>query len=245
MLTFARGVEGTRVLVQLKHLVREVERIATETFPRSIRVQVRMVRQPWLVRGDPTQLQQVLMNLCVNARDAMPQGGVLTLRLENQTLGEDAGRVHVKAKAGPYTVVSVQDTGVGIAPELLDKIFDPFFTTKPVGQGTGLGLATVLGIVESHGGFVTVESEVGRGSTFSVYLPGLPQEKTGDTELQQRPSPQRGWGGSVCWWWMMNRRCGRLRQRSCGRTGTNPCWRRTGRRPWRCGSGTGRRSARW
>ena len=197
VLTFARGVEGTRVLVQLKHLVREVERIATETFPRSIRVQVRMVRQPWLVRGDPTQLQQVLMNLCVNARDAMPQGGVLTLRLENQTLGEDAGRVHVKAKAGPYTVVSVQDTGVGIAPELLDKIFDPFFTTKPVGQGTGLGLATVLGIVESHGGFVTVESEVGRGSTFSVYLPGLPQEKTGDTELQQRPSPQRGGGQCV------------------------------------------------
>lgn len=197
VLTFARGVEGARVLLQLKHLVREVERIVTETFPRSIRVQVRMERQPWLVQGDPTQLQQVLMNLCVNARDAMPEGGVLTLRLENVRLDEAGARVHVKARPGPYTVMSVQDTGVGIPPELLDKIFDPFFTTKPVGQGTGLGLATVLGIVESHGGFVTVESEVGRGSTFAVYLPALPQAQSGDTGLRERPTPGRGKGQRV------------------------------------------------
>jgi PAS domain S-box-containing protein len=197
VLTFARGVEGARVLLQLKHLVREVERIVTETFPRSIRVQVRMERQPWLVQGDPTQLQQVLMNLCVNARDAMPEGGVLTLRLENVRLDEVGARVHVKARPGPYTVMSVQDTGVGIPPELLDKIFDPFFTTKPVGQGTGLGLATVLGIVESHGGFVTVESEVGRGSTFAVYLPALPQAQAGDTGLRERPTPGRGKGQRV------------------------------------------------
>ncbi|MCS7090712.1 MAG: PAS domain S-box protein [Verrucomicrobiota bacterium] len=198
VLTFARGVEGTRVLVQWKHLVREVERIITETFPRSIQVQVRMTRRPWLVRGDPTQLQQVLMNLCVNARDAMPQGGLLTLRLDNQTLGEaEAQRLHVKARPGPYTVLSVQDTGVGIPAELLDKIFDPFFTTKPLGQGTGLGLATVLGIVESHGGFVLVESEVGKGSVFSVYLPALPQEEMGDTDLQPRSAPGRGQGQRV------------------------------------------------
>jgi CheY-like chemotaxis protein len=156
-----------------------------------------MERQPWLVQGDPTQLQQVLMNLCVNARDAMPEGGVLTLRLENVRLDEAGARVHVKARPGPYTVMSVQDTGVGIPPELLDKIFDPFFTTKPVGQGTGLGLATVLGIVESHGGFVTVESEVGRGSTFAVYLPALPQAQAGDTGLRERPTPGRGKGQRV------------------------------------------------
>ncbi|MGA4580026.1 PAS domain S-box protein [Limisphaera sp. VF-2] len=197
VLTFARGVEGTRVLLQLKHLVREVERIITETFPRSIQVQVRMTRQPWLVRGDPTQLQQVLLNLCVNARDAMPQGGTLTLRLDNQTIEADPERVHPRAKAGPYVVMSVQDTGVGIPAELLDKIFDPFFTTKPVGQGTGLGLATVLGIVEAHGGFVLVESQVGRGSTFSVHLPALPHEQGGDTSLRPKPAARRGQGQKI------------------------------------------------
>ena len=197
VLTFARGVEGTRVLLQLKHLVREVERIIAETFPRSIRVQVRMARQPWLVRGDPTQLQQVLLNLCVNARDAMPQGGTLTLRLENQALEREPERVHPKAKAGPYVVLSVEDTGVGIPEELLDKIFDPFFTTKPVGQGTGLGLATVLGIVESHGGFVLVESQVGRGSTFSVYLPALPQEQATDPALKPSKPARRGQGQRI------------------------------------------------
>lgn len=197
VLTFARGVEGTRVLLQLKHLVREVERIIMETFPRSIQVQVRMARQPWLVRADPTQLQQVLLNLCVNARDAMPQGGTLTLRLENRTIEAAPERVHPKAKTGPYVVLSVQDTGVGIPAELLDKIFDPFFTTKPVGQGTGLGLATVLGIVEAHGGFVLVESQVGQGSTFSVYLPALPHEQGGDTSLGSKPAARRGQGQKI------------------------------------------------
>lgn len=171
VLTFARGVEGTRVLLQPKHLIQEIERIITETFPRSIRIEVHLCKQPGVVTGDATQIQQVLMNLCVNARDAMPQGGLLKIQLDKAELQGDQTRLHPKAKAGNYVVIRVTDTGVGIPAELLDKIFDPFFTTKPLGHGTGLGLPTVLGITESHGGFVHVDSEPGRGTTFHVYLP--------------------------------------------------------------------------
>jgi PAS domain S-box-containing protein len=190
VLMFARGVEGLRVLIQPKHLVEEMERIGRETFPRSLHIQTQICKQPWLITGDATQLQQVLMNLWVNARDAMPQGGTLTARVDNVTVGPEDVRSHPKAKPGPYVVISVIDTGTGIAPELMDKIFDPFFTTKPIGQGTGLGLPTVLGIVESHGGFLHVDSEVGKGTVFKIYLPAVPAEKEGvgnDTEFTSLP----------------------------------------------------------
>jgi two-component system cell cycle sensor histidine kinase/response regulator CckA len=171
MLMFARGAEGARVPLQPKHLVTEIERIARETFPRSIHIQTRICRHPPLFDGDTTQIQQVLLNLCVNARDAMPQGGRLTIGVERTEVGADALRLNPKAKAGSYVVISVTDTGTGIPPELMDKIFDPFFTTKPLGHGTGLGLPTVLGIIHGHKGFVQVESKVGKGTTFQVYLP--------------------------------------------------------------------------
>src|SRR5262249_36949131 len=118
-----------------------------------------------------------------------PHGGTLTARVENVTLTEEEVRPQPKAKPGRYVVISVIDTGTGIAPELMDKIFDPFFTTKPVGQGTGLGLPTVLGIVESHGGFLLVDSEVGKGTTFKVYLPAAASEKedSHDTEFTSLP----------------------------------------------------------
>ncbi|HEX4264108.1 MAG TPA: PAS domain S-box protein [Verrucomicrobiae bacterium] len=177
VLMFARGVEGLRVLIQPKHLIEEMERIGRETFPRSIHIQTQVCKQPWLITGDATQLQQVLMNLWVNARDAMPDGGTLTARVDNVTVGPEDVLSHPKAKPGPYVVISVTDTGTGIAPELMDKIFDPFFTTKPIGQGTGLGLPTVLGIVESHGGFLRVDSEIGKGTVFKVHLPAVPAEK--------------------------------------------------------------------
>jgi two-component system cell cycle sensor histidine kinase/response regulator CckA len=150
VLTFARGVEGTRVLLHPKHLVTEIERIACETFPRSIHIQTQVCRQPWLFQGDATQIQQI-------------EG--------------DQVSIHPKAQPGPHVVISVVDTGTGIAPELMDKIFDPFFTTKPLGHGTGLGLPTVLGIVQGHNGFVQVESQVGKGTTFHVYLPATLAEK--------------------------------------------------------------------
>ena len=171
VLMFARGAEGTRVLLQPKHLITEVERIATETFPRSIHTQTRVCKNPPLFTGDSTQMQQVLLNLCVNARDAMPEGGTLTIGVEPVQLEGDAVRINPKAKPGAYVVFSVTDTGTGIPPDLMDKIFDPFFTTKPLGHGTGLGLPTVLGIVQGHHGFIHVESKAGAGTTFQVYLP--------------------------------------------------------------------------
>jgi len=191
VLTFARGVEGVRVPLQPKHLLEEIDRIARETFPRSLYIQTYVCKQPWLITGDATQIQQVLMNLWVNARDAMPQGGTLTARVDNLEvgLGDPELQSHPKAKPGPYVVISVIDTGTGIPPELMDKIFDPFFTTKPVGQGTGLGLPTVLGIVESHGGFLHVDSEVGKGTVFKVYLPAVSTEKeeSHETEFTSLP----------------------------------------------------------
>ena len=174
---FARGVEGSRVTLQPRQLVQEMERITRETFPKTLDVVIDSCKQPWPIKGDATQLQQVLMNLCVNARDAMPDGGTLTLTVKNKKLEENEPRPHPKAHAGRYTVLSVSDTGTGIPPELVDKIFDPFFTTKPMGHGTGLGLPTVVSIVESHGGFMTLESELGKGTTFDVHFPAAAVER--------------------------------------------------------------------
>ncbi len=197
MLMFARGVEGQRLMLNPKHLIMEMERIARETFPRSIEVQVRLPRETCTLLGDATQIQQVLMNLCVNARDAQPQGGALTLGLRKVQLDETTTGIHPKARPGVYVVISVADTGPGIPPELMDKIFDPFFTTKPLGQGTGLGLATVLGIVENHGGFVQVESQPGKGATFQVYLPAvLADNDHGDVKVKAT-SPAKGNGELV------------------------------------------------
>lgn len=188
VLMFARGVEGERLLINPKHLIMEMERIARETFSRSIEVRAVLPREACILLGDATQIQQVLMNLCVNARDAMPRGGMLTVTLEKIELDEAGAGIHIKAKPGPYVVISVADTGTGIPPELMDKIFDPFFTTKPVGQGTGLGLATTLGIAEKHGGFIHVESVPEKGTTFNVYFPAAPSEQE---EIA------KGWGQAV------------------------------------------------
>lgn len=171
ILAFSRGAEGERKEVQLKHLILEQVKISKDTFPRSITVQTKGLHQLFPVQGDSTQLYQVLMNLCVNARDAMPNGGVLTIEAENLELDEHAASVHIEAKPGPYVLLTVTDTGSGITPEIMERIFDPFFTTKELNKGTGLGLSTSIGIVKSHGGFMTVYSEVGKGTSFKVYLP--------------------------------------------------------------------------
>jgi two-component system, cell cycle sensor histidine kinase and response regulator CckA len=176
ILAFARGVGGEPALLELGKLLAEVQSLASETFPRSIRIQSSVQQELHPVIGNATQLHQVLLNLCVNARDAMPHGGSLRLAVHNVLLDKASTRWQTEPVSGAFVLLSVEDTGHGIPPELLEQIFDPFFTTKELGKGTGLGLSTVLGIVKSHGGFLDVDSEVGKGTTFKIYLPAALSE---------------------------------------------------------------------
>ena len=165
VLSFARGVEGEYISLQPAHLIKEIIKILADTCRKASRSHSRLTRI-CNVSGDATQLHQVLMNLCVNARDAMPHGGKLRIEAENVEIDEHYARMNVEARPGKYVSVGVVDTGVGIPEQNLSKIFDPFFTTKEHGHGTGLGLSTVAGIVRSHGGFINVYSEMGRGAQF-------------------------------------------------------------------------------
>jgi two-component system, cell cycle sensor histidine kinase and response regulator CckA len=171
ILSFSRGVGGEHQLLHLKPIIREMSQLAEKTFPRTIKIETRIATELPTVVGNHTQLHQVLLNLCVNARDAMPMGGSLvidaqTTALEKAHLPKDSG-----LSPGQYVRLQVSDTGEGIPAEVREKIFDPFFTTKEIGKGTGLGLSTVMGIIKTHGGFLNFSSEVGRGTTFNVYLP--------------------------------------------------------------------------
>jgi len=179
LLAFSRGLSGDRVTLQPKHLVHEMLKIMSETFPRNITIAESVPTDLWTVEADATQLHQVIMNLCVNARDAMPAGGTLTLEGSNLTLaaGEESA-LDAAARPGPYVMLQIRDSGTGIPPEIISRIFDPFFTTKGVGKGTGLGLSTVVGIIRNHGGFVKVLSEPGQGSIFQVYLPAAEVQAT-------------------------------------------------------------------
>jgi PAS domain S-box-containing protein len=189
ILSFARGIEGRRIDLQVKHVIRDIEKMLKHTLAKSIAIDVDLPNDLWTICGDATQLSQVLMNLCVNARDAMPEGGRLTLRALNKSLEPDCARLHVHAKPGRYVLLRVADTGTGIPPDILRKIFDPFFTTKEPGKGTGLGLSTTSGIVRAHGGFITVDSVVGKGTEFSVYLPALDSVRTAPAEGTVRQLP--------------------------------------------------------
>src|SRR5262249_50872675 len=147
VLTFARGVQGQRVTLQPKRLLKEVVKIAQETFPRNISVKCQVGPDLWWVKGDPTQLHQVFLNLAINARDAMAKGGTLLFTADNAWVPHADGE---GPAPGTYVLFRVEDSGAGIAPEIMDRIFEPFFTTKPHGRGTGLGLSTAAGIVKSH-----------------------------------------------------------------------------------------------
>jgi two-component system cell cycle sensor histidine kinase/response regulator CckA len=173
VLAFARGAEGGRSELQPRLVMCDVVRLLGETLPRAITIAMQAPDGLWLIRGDATQFNQVLMNLCVNARDAMPAGGRLCLGAENADVDAAMARSNPGAQPGPHVMVSVADTGTGIPKEIIDRIFDPFFTTKEPGRGTGLGLATVLGIIKGHGGFLQVHSELGRGTEFRLYFPAV------------------------------------------------------------------------
>jgi PAS domain S-box-containing protein len=178
VLLFARGVEGQRVPVEPSCLVKDLVKLLRSTLPKTIAVQTSFAPENWTIKGDATQLTQVLMNLCVNARDAMPRGGRLSITVANAFLDARFPSLHGEIQPGPHLLFQVADTGTGMPPEVMDKIFEPFFTTKEIGKGTGLGLSTVLGIVRSHGGAIDVASTPGKGSLFSVYLPAIPNETT-------------------------------------------------------------------
>ncbi len=177
VLTFARGMEGERTTVQVKHIIVDLVKVLTETLPKSISVKREIEQDLPLISADPTQIHQVLMNLCINARDAMPSGGTLSIRAETIALDETFSKINVDAAPGSYVLITVTDTGTGMSPDVVNRIFDPFFTTKPVGHGTGLGLSTSITIVKSHGGFINVYSERGKGTQFSIYFPAMADDR--------------------------------------------------------------------
>ena len=190
VLSFARGLEGRRVDMEVRHLLREIEAIVRETFPKNIQLRATTTPDLWAVAGDPTELHQVLLNLCINARDAMPAGGQITIAARNVTFDAQDAATHRDAAPGPYVMIQVNDGGSGIPPSIIDKIFDPFFTTKEVGKGTGLGLSTSLTIVKGHGGFVRVASAAGSGTEFQIYLPALPNGYNAQADAKRSELPR-------------------------------------------------------
>jgi PAS domain S-box-containing protein len=187
VLTFGKGTAGEQEPLQLSHLINDLARILQETLPRNIELTTSLADDDAFVIGDTTQLHQMLMNLCLNARDAMPEGGQLSIELAGLELTEQDVPTQAGATPGRYARVTVSDTGTGIPPELLDRIFDPFFTTKDHGKGTGLGLSIAMGIVRSHGGFIDVVSESRRGTQFKVYLPACAATPAAEEELEVEP----------------------------------------------------------
>jgi nitrogen-specific signal transduction histidine kinase len=189
VLEFARGIKGERIELQPAHLIKEVTNILESTLPKAINIKVSIAKDLSPVVGDATQLHQVLMNLSVNARDAMPNGGSLTIQAENIYLDENYARMHFEAREGRYVVISVADTGIGIPPEVIEKIYEPFFTTKGEGKGTGLGLPSIRGIVKGHAGFIDVSSEVGKGTEFKIYIPAATSLEVKQAEENQAGLP--------------------------------------------------------
>jgi CheY-like chemotaxis protein len=178
-------------------VAQELARVLRDTFPKSIEVRLTTADNLWNATGDTTQLHQVLLNLCVNARDAMPNGGQLTIALENVTLDETYAAMNLDARPGRYVLMQVVDTGAGIAPDVQERIFEPFFTTKEVGKGTGLGLSTTLAIIKGHGGYIHVYSEVGSGTAFKVYLPARSEADGASVSSAELAAPPRGNGEVV------------------------------------------------
>lgn len=195
LLSFSRGQGMARSELRVDHLMKEMGRLANETFPKNIRFSMSAPPDLWLVVADPTQLHQVLLNLCVNARDAMASGGDLHLEVRNLRTDELFCQINREARPGPYVVLEVRDTGEGIPEEVRDRIFDPFFTTKQPGKGTGLGLSTVLNIVRAHGGFLEVLSRIGEGTRFRVFLPASERGACAMPEVPATPLPN---GGGEC-----------------------------------------------
>jgi PAS domain S-box-containing protein len=196
VLSFARGMDGRRIEIPTESLIHEIAKFVTDTFPKNIRIRCVPDSNLRSIRGDPTQLYQVLLNLCVNARDAMPDGGTITISAENVDIDGLESTADDDATRGPHVAIQVEDTGAGIPKPLIEAIFDPFFTTKESGQGTGLGLSTTLSLVTSHGGVINVESEPGQGTRFRIVLPAMADVKSREPE-DEPVTLYRGHGETV------------------------------------------------
>jgi two-component system, cell cycle sensor histidine kinase and response regulator CckA len=187
VLTFARGVEGRRLEVDLSRSITESITIIRDALPSNVKVSTFLADDIWHTIGDPTQILQVLINLVNNAKDAMPDGGNITIRARNVVLTDSYSSVTHLANPGNYVLVEVEDNGSGMPAEVLAKIFEPFFTTKDQGKGTGLGLASSIAIVRSHGGYMQAYSEIGNGSRFQVHFPAsLGDGEQLDSEIDDR-----------------------------------------------------------
>lgn len=196
ILSFVQGGSDELRVVQLKHVARDVAAMIEETFPRHLRFEHSIPSDLWPVRAHPSQMHQIILNLCVNARDAMPNGGTLSLRLANRQLDADAAQALPGARPGAFLVIEVGDTGTGISPAILPRIWEPFFTTKDPGRGTGLGLSTVRGIIATHQGFCTVDSTPGRGTTFRIFIPAEIAPANDEREIDPASIP-RGHGEAI------------------------------------------------
>ncbi len=190
VLSFVRGSSGEQVVLSPKHVLREIVGILKEALPKSITLKYSAAAQLSSIFGDPTQLHQAVMNLCVNARDAMPEGGILTISAENCVVDDLHAGMTSEVRPGHYVLIMVADTGEGITPKIRAKIFAPFFTTKDAGKGTGLGLSTAQSIIQKKGGFITVDSEVGQGTQFKIYLPIVTSELLSEKSLASLPLPR-------------------------------------------------------
>jgi two-component system cell cycle sensor histidine kinase/response regulator CckA len=177
VLSFARGMDGERHKLDARTVIQDISHFVRDAFPKNIAYSTQMAADLPGLMGDATQVHQVLLNLCLNARDAMPDGGTLTIQVHTINLEETAALAGA-IKGGTYLVFQITDTGTGISEEVKEKIFDPFFTTKDLGKGTGLGLSTVMAIVKSHGGFITVSSKPGHGTSFHAHFPAEPLDKS-------------------------------------------------------------------
>ena len=190
ILAFSRKAEINPRPVNLNHEIERIQHLLTRTISKMIEIKLVLSDEPAIVHVDPTQLEQIVLNLAVNAQDAMPDGGILTFETTHVTLDEEYCGLHVGAKPGDYVMLSVSDTGHGMDHETLNHIFEPFYTTKETGKGTGLGLAMVYGIVKQHGGYIIGYSEPGMGTTFKIYLPVIPTETKPETPTEKLILPR-------------------------------------------------------
>jgi PAS domain S-box-containing protein len=190
LLTFSRKVEPRLQVLDLNHEVREVQRLLSRTIPKTVKIVLQSRGYVNEIMADSSQVAQILMNLAVNARDAMPDGGTLTIETENIVLGETVSSIHPEVKPGLYVLLTVSDTGHGMDKQTVERMFDPFFTTKEVGKGTGLGLATVYGIVKGHNGHITCSSEPGLGTVFKIYFPAIERKEQAETVVQEAEPPR-------------------------------------------------------